>query len=87
MFSYIAKIDTRADAQGDEFFERFKQTPGLLHAYDLQGVVDPDDGMVVAIWDSRKAAETYLQESSLKKEIDATFPKVSRTMYEVRNSK
>jgi heme-degrading monooxygenase HmoA len=87
MFSYILKIHAPADAQTDEFFERFKKTPGLLHAYDLQGVDDPDDGVVVTIWDSRKSAEAYLQESSLRKEVDVAFPEVARTMYEVRNSK
>lgn len=87
MFSYILKIHMPADAQSDEIFERFKKTPGLLHAYDLQGVDDPDDAVVVTIWESRKAADTYLEESALRKEVDAAYPKVTRTMYEVRNSK
>ena len=87
MFSYILKVHAPSDAQTDEFFRRFMSTPGLLHAYDLQGVDDPDDAVVVAIWDSRQAAEAYLRESPLRQEVDSTFPAATRTMYEVRASK
>lgn len=87
MFSYILKVHMPATAQTDEFFRRFRNTPGLLHAYDLQGADDPDDAVVVTIWEDRKAAETYLQGSSHRKEVDSALPKVTRTMYEVRNSK
>lgn len=87
MFSYILKIRTAATAQTDELFERFTRTPGLLSAYDLQGADDPEDAVVVTIWENREAAEAYLEKSPLRKEVDVNFPDVTRTMYEVRNSK
>jgi heme-degrading monooxygenase HmoA len=87
MFAYILRVHTSATEQTDEFFRRFKETPGLLHAYNLQGVDDPEDGVAVAIWESREAAETYLREAQLRREVDQSLPDVSRTMYEVRDSK
>lgn len=87
MFSYIVRADAIPDEQSNEFFERFKQTPGLLHAFDLRGVDDPDDSLVVAIWQDRKAAEDYLNKSPLRKEVDQTISGVTRTMYEVLNHK
>lgn len=87
MFSYILRLHAPADTQSDEFFRRFKQTPGLLHAYNLQGVEDPEDGVVVTVWESRDAAEAYLQGSELRKDVDRAYPAISRTMYDVRDSK
>jgi len=60
MFAYILRVQAAPDEQAKEFFERFKETPGLLHAFDLQGVDDSEDGVVVAVWESREAAERYL---------------------------
>ncbi|HEY9011736.1 MAG TPA: hypothetical protein VIN06_12025 [Devosia sp.] len=87
MFAYILKADKLPDEQTDAFFERFKQTPGLLHAYNLQGMDNPTDAMVVAVWQNREAAQAYLDKSPLRKEVDQTISGVSRTMYKVRNSK
>lgn len=87
MYSYILRLHAPADTQSDEFFKRFKQTPGLLHAYNLQGVEDPEDGVVVTIWESRDAADAYLQRSDLRKDVDKAYPEVTRTMYDVRDSK
>lgn len=35
MLCYILRANAVPGEQSDEFFERFKQTPGLLHAFDL----------------------------------------------------
>lgn len=87
MFAYIPRVRTPASEQTDEFFRRFKQTPGLLNAYNLQGVGDPEDGVAVAIWENKEAAESYLREAQLRQEVDQSLPNVTRTMYEVRDSK
>jgi heme-degrading monooxygenase HmoA len=87
MFAYILKARAPADDQAKEFFRRFKETPGLLHAFDLQGVDDSEDGVVVAVWESREAAERYLQGAPLRREVDEAYPTVTRTMYEVLDSK
>jgi len=85
MFAYILKAPgTIANDQTDEFFRRFTQTPGLLHAFDLQGIDEPDDSVVVAIWESREAAQAYLDSAPLRKEVDDALPAVTRVMYEVR---
>jgi heme-degrading monooxygenase HmoA len=87
MFAYILRADSPPDEKTDEFFKRFVETPGLLHAFDLRGVNDPDDTLVVTIWQDRKAAEDYLNKSPLRKEVDQTISGITRTMYEVLNSK
>lgn len=85
MFAYILRM--HSDEQpSDEYFERFKATPGLLHAYDLKGVDDPTEMLVVAVWKDKAAADEYLNNAPLRREIDQTFPGVTRTMYQVLNS-
>ena len=87
MFAYILRVHAPRSDETDEFFRRFKDTPGLLHAYSLQGEDDPNDGGVVAIWESREAAERYLQSSPLKRDVDQAMPTVTRTFYSVLDSK
>jgi heme-degrading monooxygenase HmoA len=88
MFAYILRAPQAPDdEQTDEFFHRFLETPGLIHAFDLRGVEDPDENLVVAVWESREAAERYLDASPLRQEVDRTIPGITRTMYEVRGSK
>ena len=87
MFAYILRVHAPRSDETDEFFRRFKDTPGLLHAYSLQGEDDPNDGVALAIWESREAAERYLQSSSLKLEVDQAVPSVTRTFYSVLDSK
>ena len=87
MFAYILRALAAPDDQASEFFRRFKETPGLLYAFDLQGVEDAEDAAVVAIWESREAAERYLQGASLRREVDEAYPSVTRTMYKVLDSK
>lgn len=86
MFAYILRVHTQPSEETDEFFRRFKDTPGLIHAFNLQGADDPEDGVAVAVWESREAAERYL-ESQLRNEVDVALEGVTRTMYEVRDSK
>lgn len=87
MFAYILRADAAANEQTNEFFRRFTETPGLLHAYSLQGESNPNETLIVAIWDSREAAEQYLSNSSLKQEVDRAVPSVTRTMYTVVDAK
>ena len=87
MFAYILKSDPVDDAVSDEFFKRCKSTPGHLHAYDTRGANDPNDQIVVTVWEDRKAADEYLSKSALRKEVDQTVSGVTRTMYHVREHK
>lgn len=88
MFAYILKAPSVQNTeQTDEFFRRFTQTPGLLHAFDLQGVDDPNDQLVVAVWESKAAAERYLNSDPLRKEADQAIAGITRTMYNVLNAK
>ena len=87
MFAYILRVHAPPSDQTDNFFRRFKETPGLLHAYSLQGADDPEDGIAIAIWESRDAAESYLSASQLRQQVDQAMPTVTRTMYEVRDIK
>jgi heme-degrading monooxygenase HmoA len=87
MFAYILRARQEPSERTDEFFRRFKEQPGLLHAYSLQGEDDPTDGAVVAIWESRAAAESYLQSAPLRRDVDQAVSGVTRTLYTVRDSK
>jgi heme-degrading monooxygenase HmoA len=83
----ILRVHAASDEQAKDFFQRFKEVPGLLHAFDLQGVDDPADGVVVALWESREAAERYLGGAPLRRDVDEAYPTVTRTMYEVLDDK
>jgi heme-degrading monooxygenase HmoA len=87
VFAYILRVRQAPSVQTDEFFRRFKNSPGLLHAYALQGVEDPNDRVMVALWESREAAERYLATSPLRRQVDQAVPGVTRTMYNVQDSK
>jgi hypothetical protein len=88
MFAYILKApNTPTTEQTDEFFRRFCETPGLLYAFDITPVEDPNESLVVAVWQDRAAAERYLSAAPLRKEVDQAIPAVTRTMYEVNASK
>lgn len=87
MFAYILRARQAPTDETDELFRRFAQTPGLLHAYDLQGEEDPEEAVVVTIWESREAAERYLKDSPLRREVDQAVPSVTRTMYRVMHTK
>ena len=66
-----------------ELFQRLAQEPGLLHAYSLQRVDDPETGMVVGIWESREAYERFFEHSPLRREADFAVRGARRTLYEV----
>ncbi len=87
MFAYILHVHMAPNETTDEFFRRFKEVPGLLQAYSLQGEEDPEDSATVAIWESKEAAERYLSSHPLRREVDRTTPQVTRTMYRVRDAK
>jgi heme-degrading monooxygenase HmoA len=88
MFAYILYApNTPQTADTDEFFRRFTETPGLIHAFNLEAEEGDNDGAVVAIWESREAAERYLGSAPLRKEVDEAMPQVRRVMYRVVGSK
>ena len=87
LFAYILRVHQAPSDETNEFFRRFKDTPGLLHAYSLQSEDDPNDSVAIAIWESREAAERYLQSSPLKRDVDQAMPTVTRTFYAVVDSK
>ncbi len=87
MFVYILRAQQAPDDEWAELFRRFKETPGLLHAYSLQAEENPNESVVVCIWESREAAERYLGSVPLKRDIDQAAPSVSRTMYALLDSK
>jgi heme-degrading monooxygenase HmoA len=88
MFAYILHAQNNVpNEQTDDFFRRFTQTPGLLHAFELIPANGEGDSAVVAIWESREAAERYLNSAPLRKQVDESIPQVKRVMYEVRGHK
>ena len=88
MFAYILRApSTPRTEETDDFFRRFLETPGLIHAFDLQGVEDPEDVVVLAVWEDREAAERYLEANPLRQQVDTALPSITRTMYDVISSK
>jgi quinol monooxygenase YgiN len=88
VFAYILRGPALGDvepAQSAEFFKRFAETPGLLHAFELEREDDPADILVVAVWTDREAAQRYIEGSALRREIDEAVPGITRTMYAVRD--
>lgn len=88
MFAYILQGPALADldrSQSEEFFRRFAETPGLLHAFELEREDNPADTLVVALWTDREAAQSYIEGSALRREVDEAVPGITRTMYAVRD--
>lgn len=87
MFAYILYApNTPRTPETDEFFRRFTQEAGLLYAFDLVPETEGDPA-VVAVWESREAAERYLEQASLRQQVDQAIPQVRRVMYEVAGYK
>lgn len=62
-------------------FEKFvKNTPGVVKAYLLKG--DGGNDATFTVWESVAAREAYLK-SEHRKEVDASLPGLSRTVFEV----
>ncbi|HSP53955.1 MAG TPA: antibiotic biosynthesis monooxygenase [Dehalococcoidia bacterium] len=87
MYISIMHEDEGRSAKTDEFFRRYKETPGLLHAYFLEDENDPSKTGTVSIWESKEAFSRYLQTASLRREVDQAIPSVKRTGYKVIDSK
>ena len=87
MTAHILRAQQAPNEEFAEFFRRFKETPGLLHAYDLQGEENPSETVVVAVWESKEAADRYLKSSPLRREVDQAVPSTRRTFYNVLDSK
>jgi heme-degrading monooxygenase HmoA len=87
MFAYILRAQGPTTEREAELFRRFKETPGLIHAYSLQAEDNSNESLAIAIWESREAAEQYLNASALRREVDQAMPTVTRTLYTVLDSK
>jgi heme-degrading monooxygenase HmoA len=87
MFAYVLRTTQAHGERAKDIFRRFKESPGLLHAYLLQGEADANDAIMVAIWESREAAERHLAASPLPREWDQTAPDTTRPFYTVLDSK
>ena len=70
-----------------ELFQRFKDVPGLEQAFSLQSEDDPNEGYVVAIWESRESADRYLEEHPLRRSVDEAMPGVTRKLFRVLDAK
>lgn len=87
MYISILHQDEGHTAKSDEFFRRYKETPGLVHAYFLQKEGAPDQAEVISIWESKDDFSRYIESASLRREVDEAIPSVKRIGYEVVDSK
>jgi hypothetical protein len=84
LIAVILKYPTTGEREKDELFRRFvKDTPGVLHAYQLESSTG---GATVTIWESQAARDAYMA-SSLRSDVDAALPGLTRDVYEVIGSK
>lgn len=84
MIAVIMKYPTAGDRDKDELFRRFvKDTPGVLHAYQLESATG---GATVTIWESQAARDAYMA-SSLRGDVDTALPGLTREVFDVIGSK
>lgn len=84
MIAVIMKYPTTGDREKDELFRRFiRDTPGILHAYQLES---PTGGATVTIWESQEARDAYMS-TSLRSDVDAALPGLTREVYSVIGNK
>ncbi len=86
MFVHMIRGDLAPNDYTSALFEGFKQIPGLLHAYLLQPEDNPNETALVAVWESREAAEDYFSKSPLRAKVDTTVPNVRRRLFRVIDS-
>lgn len=83
MFVHMIRGDLAPNDYTESLFQGFRQIPGVLHAYLLQPEDNPDETDLVAVWESREAAEDYFNKSSLREMVDRTIPNVRRRFFTV----
>lgn len=84
MIAVIMKFPVTGDRDKDELFQRFiKQTPGVLHAYQLE---NDAGGATVTIWESQSARDAYMA-STLRSDVDTALPGLTREIFTVRATK
>lgn len=87
MFAHVFEAEFGVPSlQTAALFRRLNQEPGLVHAYSLRRVDDPETGMVIGIWESREDYERFFEHSPLRREADVTVRGARRTLYEVLDS-
>ncbi len=84
MIAVIMKYPTTGDRDKDELFRRFvRDTPGVLHAYQLESATG---GATVTIWESQAARDAYMS-TTLRADVDTALPELTREVYSVLASK
>jgi heme-degrading monooxygenase HmoA len=80
MYASILRGDReRATGDVEGLWKRVTEQPGLVVAYVLANVADLSDGMVLSIWESEEAFNTYAI-SDLRAQVEAVGA-LSRTNY------
>jgi hypothetical protein len=87
MLAVILRLEGRRDETTDDIFRRFKSTEGVVAAYQLVGVDNPEDLVTFTVWKDDASRLKYMNESPIKREVDLTWKKQTRTVYTVRDSK
>lgn len=87
MYISILHQDEGHTAKSDEFFRRYKETPGLVHAYFLEEEGEPNKAEIVSIWESKEDFSRYVESAPLRREVDEAIPSVKRIGYKVVDSK
>lgn len=84
MIAVIMKYPLSEDQRKGELFQRFvSETPGVVHAYRLEGA---DGGATITIWESQAARDAYMK-SSLRTDVDTALPGLTREIFDVVNVK
>lgn len=84
MIAVIMKYPTTGDRDKDELFRRFvRDTPGVLHAYQLENA---EGGATVTVWESQAARDAYMK-TTLRSDVDTALPGLTREVYSVVNTK
>ena len=84
MIAVIMKYPTTGDREKDELFQRFvRETPGVLHAFQLENA---EGGATVTVWETQAARDAYMA-SALRGDVDVALPGLTREVFSVLSSK
>ena len=86
MLAVLFRVKGGRDDSKTALFERFKSTEGVIATYQLENQDNPNDLVTFTIWEDEAARAKYMA-GSLKQEIDQAWAAVSRTVYNVVDSK
>ena len=86
MLAVLFRVKGGRDDSKTALFERFKSTEGVIATYQLENQDDPNDLVTFTIWKDQATRSKYMA-GALKREIDQAWAAVSRTVYNVVDSK